>query len=74
VTVSFLSFSIIFMRYIPELNDVLELMSRHSIDVMPFNDKKLPAGPKSAVRVIASSSRSTIAGNLKVHGDGFFVF
>ena len=71
---SFLSFSIILTRYIAALKVVLELMSRHSIDVMPFNDRKLPAGPKSTLRVTASSSRSTIAGSLKVHGDGFFVF
>ncbi len=74
MTVSFLSFSIILTRYIPALKVVLELMSRHSIDVMPFNDRKLRADPKSAVRVIASSSRSTIAGNLKVHADVSFVF
>ncbi len=74
MTVSFLSFSMIFMRYISALKVVLELMSGHSIDVMPFNVRNLAAGPKSAVSVTASLSRSTIEGRFRVHDVGVFVF
>jgi len=49
-------------------------MSGHSIDVMPFNVKKLAAGPKSVVRITASLSRSTIEGRFRVHDVGAFVF
>ena len=71
---SFLSFNVILMRYMPEEKVAFELMSAHSIDVMPFRVRKLLARPKSTVRVTVSSSRSTIGGNLKVHDDGTFVF